>query len=489
MRAAFAGAILLPTGGQAMQNLKADKLIFNKTGGKATRKNNVFIIFAAGAVSLFVFAFFPVWNAYAANQILVIDASHVYEGMDKTYVQGYQPRVSDTGALIFLPLVVSDVYGETIENNEITIKPDLGDFAASPFKPGDYGKTVSLAAYAVTDEVGNQTEVNAYYLTLSLPFHSGTVNGRYPVVLQLSYVNSLGKSIQQSFTVYVEIVDGIPPTPVPTGGQTVEHSGLAPGIILSSYQVTPQIVPAGSFFTVDITLQNSGVAGAVSDIVVSYNGVTGDIVPESGANTFFISEIGENAEQTFHIKMKVHADAKTSMQKIILIMDYRDESGASRSETSEIPVQVKQPIRMKYDPPNLPGQIYAGENISASLNIHNLGKNIIYNVAVSLAADGFTSKEDTYIGNIEPGGSKTAEITAKIENSPGIVNGKFVVRYEDESGGHYSEEVPFATKILYTRTGLFGLSGEWAVLGWVAAAVGVTAAAYLIRKLLRKRMY
>ena len=472
-----------------MQKLKADKLIFNKTGGKATRKKNVFLILAAEAAALFILALFPVWTAYAANQILVIDASHVYEGMDKTYVQGYQPRVSDSEAFICLPLVVSEVYGETIENNEITIKPDLGDFAASPFKPGDYGKTVSLAGYAVTDEDGNQTDVNAYYVTLSLPLQAGAVNGRYPVVLQLSYVNNLGESIQQSFTVYVGIAGGIPPTPTPFGGETVEESGLAPRINLSGYKVTPEVVPAGSSFTVDITLQNTSGTGAVSNIVVSYNGVTGDIVPDSGANTLFVSGIEQNAEQIFHIKMKAHADAKTSTQKIIIIMDYHDENGVSRSNTSEIPVQVKQPIRIKYDPPGIPEQVYAGENISASLNIYNLGKNILYNVAVSLAAEGFTSKEDTYIGNIEPGGAKTAEITANTENKPGVVNGKFVVWYEDESGEQYSEEVPFTTKILYMRTGLLGLSAEWAVLGWCVAAVGITAAAYLIRKLIHKRMH
>lgn len=471
-----------------MRKLKANKLINDQSGGKPYRKKNVFYSLAALS-ALFFFVFFPAWTVYAANKILVIDANHIYEGMDQTYAQGYQPQANDTGAFICLPLVVSDVYGETVQDNEITIKPDLGKPASSPFKPGDYRKTVTLAGYTVTDENKKQSEVYAYYVTLSLPVQPGAVNGRYPVVLQLSYVNNFGESIQQSFTVYVEITGRIQPTPTPPGGETVEESGLTPRIIVSRYQVNPEVVPAGSSFTVDVTLQNTSGTGVVSNIVVSYSGVTGDIVPDSRANTFFISGIGQNAEQTFHFKMKANADAKTSTQKIILKIEYNDENGIGRSAVSGIPVRVKQPIRIKYDPPGIPAQVHAGEDVSTSINIYNLGKDTLYNIAVSLSADGFTSKEDTYVGNIEPGGYKTAQITAKTGNTPGVVNGKFVVWYEDESGEQYSEEVPFTTQILYARTGIPGLPKEWQVLGWCAVAVVVTVSAYLIRKLVYKRTH
>ncbi len=469
-----------------MQDRKANKTIFNQSGGNAYRKKIVFCIFAVEMIALFL-VFLMASTVYAADQILVIDANHKYEGMDKTYSQGYKPQVNGSDVFICLPLVVSEVYGGTIQNEQITVKPDIGDIAETPFKPGDYGKTVRLAKYAATDENGGRNEIYAYYITLNLPVQPGAINGKYPVVFLLSYVNDLGESIQQSFTVYVEKTGGIQPTPTPSGGQTVEETGLSPGIVVSRYRITPEVVPAGSPFSVDITLQNTSGTGGVSNIVVSYSGVTGDIVPNSGANTFFVSGIGRNSEQNFHFKMNANADTKTSEQKIILKINYTDENGVSRSASSEIPVEVKQPIRIKYDPPSIPVQVHAGETVSASINIYNQGRDPLYNVAVSLSADGFTTKADTFVGNIEPGGSKTAGIKAKAGNEPGEVNGKLVVWYGDGSGEQYSEEVPFTTRILY-RAGISGLSGEWAVLVWGAVAAAVTVSAYMLRKLIHKKI-
>ena len=62
---------------------------------------------------------------------LIIDSWNLYDGMDRTYQQGYVPRIVNGCCYIIFPLI-----GETYDG-KVTVTADLGATADSPFVFGN----------------------------------------------------------------------------------------------------------------------------------------------------------------------------------------------------------------------------------------------------------------------------------------------------------------------------------------------------------------
>ena len=71
---------------------------------------------------------------------LIIDSWSLYDGMDKTYQQGYVPRIVNGCCYIIFPLI-----GETYDG-KVTVTADLGATADSPFVFGNYSPVGILVA-------------------------------------------------------------------------------------------------------------------------------------------------------------------------------------------------------------------------------------------------------------------------------------------------------------------------------------------------------
>ena len=145
----------------------------------------------------------------ASTVILSIDNSHMYDGMDKAYKDGYTPTVKDGVATVVVPLVAD---GE-IKNSTLTVTPGLGDTSSSPFVFKNYQKTVTMQNNTVNGGTGT---VPSYLVIFSLPLTSGRINGVYPVTIDVQGTDMSGNAIQQSFTSYVTVTDGKDPNAEPT---------------------------------------------------------------------------------------------------------------------------------------------------------------------------------------------------------------------------------------------------------------------------------
>ena len=73
--------------------------------------------------------------------ILGIDDANLYDGMTKTYSQGYTPTVANGVATIVLPLVTNG----SISGSTIVATPNLGNVESSPFVFGNYQMKTSGA--------------------------------------------------------------------------------------------------------------------------------------------------------------------------------------------------------------------------------------------------------------------------------------------------------------------------------------------------------
>ena len=392
-------------------------------------------------------------QAGAAGNALSIDSENKYTGMDKSYAEGYMPSVSGGVAIVVLPLVSSTA----IVGNSVSITLEYGDAQTSPFVFSNLQKSVALSSNQIN---GGASTKSGYLVSLSLPLQSDRVNGRYPLGIQVSYTTADGAN-SQTFTVYVTIADGVNPnaTPQPSAAET------QPKIIVSEYHISPSNALAGEDFSVKVTLKNTSGSKGVRNMKIAYKGETNDLLPSGSSNTVFIDSLGAGKTSTVTLKMKVGLDAQPKPQRVLLSIEYESGSGAAYSSNEEIPIEIHQPNRISYDPPSIPTQINAGDTIPVSLNVFNMGKNTLNNVMCTVQAQGLLPEGSAFLGNMESGASKTAQIYVFVGTKDmvmttdgvsigadetknyGPISGMIHLSYEDSYGESYNQDIPFSTII------------------------------------------
>mgnify|MGYP001318653927 CR=1 FL=1 len=418
------------------------------------------------ATIIIISAFLAPFPAYASAEQLDIDNMNIYSGMTKSYAQGYTPVISGGKAIIILPLVYLGTEG--IEGDTITAKPDLGSTSNSPFVYSNYQLDVHLADNPVGD--GSST-VPSYLVRLEIPLASERLNGVYPVQIDTSFSTPTTPGIEQSFTVYVTITDGKDPnaTPAPT---PEERKREEPKIILTDFSV-PETVTAGEPFDIRITLFNTEEYWHAKNVAVTCEGMTSDITPATQVNSYFIDEIKDEETYDMTLHMKTRLDAASGPQKVQINIEYEDSNGTSYSNNAQIPVEIKQPLRLELDDVNIASKVNAGDSLPVSINIYNMGRCTVYNILCSLELQGVIPEGTAYLGNMQPGSGATAEIysffgtldmggngsSSGDDNAQkyGMSNGTLTVTYEDEYGEQYSQVVDVSTVI---ERPVFDLSDE-----------------------------
>lgn len=385
-----------------------------------------------------------------AGTVLTIDNNNLFPGMDKPYSGGYMPTVESGAATIILPLVSS----QELKNNSINITVDLGDATSSPFVFQNYDKTIPLADHVVNNGAGT---AKAYLVDLSLPLTSGRINGRYPVVINVQGQLNGGAQFTQAFTLFVTITDGIDPNATPEPEPTPEPPAEEqpkpqPRAMIASYSITPSPVLAGQAFDLSVTLQNTNDSQSINNMKVTVSGETADVIPMGETNSFYFKKVSPKETVTLNTKMIVQQTAEPKPLKIILHIEYEGAKAAAFTADESITIQVKQPMRVEFDEPEIPKEVNAGDTLSISLNVMNMGKGKVYNVRAELEAPGLIPEGSMFLGNIDSGASKKGDMyvfvgTLDEDAKYGSTSGKLTISYEDEFGEVSTQEIDFTTNI------------------------------------------
>ena len=441
-----------------LSGLLAVIIIFSVTG----------VAFAAGESQASV-----VEEKSTDNTVLVIDNSNLYPGMDKPYSSGYMPSISNGAASIILPLISS----QELQGNSINMTVNLGDAVSSPFVFQNYDQTIKLAEHSVNN---GKDKVSAYLVDLSLPLTQGRTNGRYPITINVQGQVKGGAQFTQAFTLYVTVTDGVDPnapqdtggtqdTPVtddPAGGDAggtgggggEEEPAPQPKAMIASYSVTPSPVLAGQEFDLSVTMQNTNDSQPMRNVKVTITGETADVIPMGETNSFYYKKIGTKDTVTINTKLMVQQTAEPKPQKIMLHIEYEGDKATAFTSDESIVIQVKQPMRIEYDEPEIPKEVNAGDTMSISMNVMNMGKGTVYNVRAELEAPGLVPEGSAFLGNLESGASKKSDLyvfvgtldTGESGNSDakyGPTTGKIALSYEDEFGEVSTQEIEFNTNI------------------------------------------
>lgn len=361
---------------------------------------------------------------------LNIDGTTLYPGMDRTYAQGYVPRVAGGKVTIVLPLVGSTYSGD------VNLTADLGATAASPFVFGNYSKSLH----------GD----GSYVFSLEIPLSNSRMNGIYPVTLTAGYLDSTGAKTSQAFPVYVTISDGQEPAD-PNAKPTAE----VPQLFVSKCDVALDTISGDMEFAVNLTVSNIGNMTA-RGARLSYGSEAAGIMPAQTNNNLLLGTIASGAEKSVTIKFKTTADVLAGAQSFFVTLDYGDIYGGVYNAVLKYLVEVTQPAEITYDPVVIPQSVTSGEAVSVPANVFNVGKSTLRNVTVSVSGAGLFPVSSAFLGDIKPGeaGNGTINVlvgmlsmTEGFTDDYGSTNGKYTIAYTDDQGQQHTIENKFSTEI------------------------------------------
>ena len=395
---------------------------------------------------------------------LYIDSQNLYEGMDKTYSQGYVPHVENGNAYIIMPLL-----GQTYDGH-VTVTVDFGATTDNPFILGNYSQTIS-----VKDGI--------YLFDFEIPLASGRKNGAYPVTLTADSLDITGNQVRQNFILYVTITDGINADTGPTK-EAVE----TPKLYISACEITPETVGGEVEFSVTVVIENIGEIRARS-VILTYGSDTAGIVPAQTNNTMHLENIASGKSETASFAFQTTKDVLAGDQSFFVKLDYVDLYGGIYTENRTFFVRVIQPAKMEYDPISIPKQVTSGETISVPVSVFNTGKSTLRNVVATISGAGLIPTSSVFFGDILPGESGNGEMefyvgtlsmTDNTTNDYGKSNGTYTITYMDDNGEEHKEEMEFSTEIIQPIEDSEDVEEQTAGQWWISVLVAFAIIAIVV---------
>lgn len=428
---------------------------------------------------------------------LLIDNQNKYEGMTKTYSEGYMPTVANGAADVVFPIVSE---GGDILGNTIRASLNLGDAESSPFVYKNYDKTIPLATVPVNDGAG---EVDCYMARFILELNGNRINGNYPVVIAVSAKDTAGNDIKCEFIAYVSIAAGKNPNesdvqvPV-TEPVTDDAPVFAPKVMVSSYELSEDIVSPGDEITARVTLVNTSNQNMVKNMTISASADSEKMILTSDTDTLYIDSVGAAESFEIEYKYRINSQTPSGQYDINLSMDYADADGNTYTSSGRVKVNVTQKTDVQFDNLLIDKELVVSDKVMAKVNVMNLGRSKVYNVRAVIEADGIVPDGTIFIGDVEAGTSASGSVQVSVTSLSttalyGETSGTVTYYYEDEAGEEYSEERAFKVTILspfsdeQTEVTPDDTNQWWIIIGVAGVIIAAFVVLYIVRRIIAKR--
>ncbi len=269
--------------------------------------------------------------------------------------------------------------------------------------------------------------------------------GTYPLNFDVIYYRN-GTPSSTTLTTYINI-NGAPGSGnlIPTDEEKEEEGRTpTPRIIVTGFKTDPEVVYAGDTFNLTITVQNTSLTTAVSNIQFDLKAASAGnnsettyeaFLPTSGSASKFVSVISAGATANISIEMTARSDLAQKPYVIVLDAVYEDSKANPYQMSSNISIPVRQEARVDYGEAEiLPDSIFVGNSANVMFPVYNKGKTTLYNVQVDFIGDSVEGGS-TFLGKLEPGA--TGNVDAMVNGiAPTMDDGTIIARisYEDEAG-------------------------------------------------------
>lgn len=388
-----------------------------------------------------------------------IDNQNIYEGMEKSYAQGYVPTLENGTAIVVLPLLCEG----RLRGNSLRAKLSLGE--GGPFVTKNYEKTVELASHKVN---GGRALVEGYRVSFPLPLLSGRVNGSYPVTISVTARDETGGEVRGDFTVYVTVADGIDPNatptpePVPTPEPlpTPEPAILGPKLMVQSCEVSslepdaqPGVVNAGDSLRVRAVLVNTSKTEALQNMTVTAVGPTEGFALTSAGDSLYFDSLDPEGMAEVVCEYTVKPETPAGQYVIALNYDFAYGNGMTAAGTCNVRANISQPLKMEFSLSQMPMEAVLSDTVQVNVQAINLSHAKAYNVRATLEGDGISPGGTAFIGDLDGGNSAEQPLQVTFtglmngNSSYGQTTGTITYLYEDEAGGEHTETGSFTVNI------------------------------------------
>lgn len=233
-----------------------------------------------------------------------------------------------------------------------------------------------------------------------------------------------------------------------------------PKLIVSNYQLTPEMAKAGEEFKLNLTFYNTNYEKSVRNIKISLNGSSQSVgangeqasgsvfTPVNSSNTFYISRIDPEDTVSKEITIKTVPNAPAQNYSMEIKFEYEDYEGNEYVASEVIGIPVVQTSKILYGEVNLT-EGFVGDIMNLSMDFYNTGKDTLTTFMVTVEGNDFTvnGSQRYFVGNFAPGNSDNFNVDIT-PTKAGELNGKVVITYEDSTGEEHKEEIPFKTEVM-----------------------------------------
>ena len=325
---------------------------------------------------------------------------------DYSYLQGYEPVISWDRLTMVIPIrsekAVGNIEAELIAGNE----------EVSPFKP----QSMSARTQRLEDGL--------WAVRFNLSLFSDRTNGDYPCIVRISGSDADSKELMTDLPMVIHIRDG--------------KTNTEPAQISISENATSLSV--GEDGVIAVKLTNASRSVGFENLSLTLSDPSGDILPKK-LDTVVLGDLmpGESLDLSFPVT--VLSSAKVT-----------PHSGQSLGQETKLSVSytvpVRQEIRLEQGGLRMAESVVAGDSITATLPLMNMGKADIINAMVTISLPGITERQSVLVGTIQPGETKQAQITLTAPKDVlGSFDGTLTVTGEDNDSNSVSFDLPVSLNV------------------------------------------
>ncbi len=365
------------------------------------RKYRIAVLLAA----LLLIPFFAARSEEKAD--FEIDQRRVLQGMNRSWLQGYEPAVSGNTLNLVVP-ILSDLADGQIQTELI-----FPDEAIAPFKP----QPMSVRT--------QRSETGLYAVRLSLNLYPDRRSGDYACMIRVTGKTRAGAALLTDFPYTLRIRDGLPNTEV----QRLEIIGLQSDLNV------------GEDGEIRFQLKNPCRTVTFERPVLHITDPGGDMIPRD-VDVVYLPDLAPGESAPVCYPVTVLAKASVSPHSLKFDLSWT-ALGQQASQTESYTLPVRQEIKLEQGGLKMPASVVAGDSVTLSLPLMNMGKADIINVLATVTLPGITDRQSVLVGTIAPGDTRQAQMTLTTDKGiSGDFEGTLTVEATDNDGNPASFSLP-----------------------------------------------
>ena len=270
-----------------------------------------------------------------------------------------------------------------------------------------------------------RAESGLYAVRLNLELYADRENGDYPCVIRITGQAKSGKILRTDIPYTLHIRDGAP---------TRETLRMAITDIKADLNV-------GEDGFIRFTLQNPCRTVTCEQPILHIIDPAGDVIPRE-VDVQYLSDLSPG--ESVPVEYPVAVLAKASVARHSFKFDLTWTAlGQTVNQTETYTLPVKQEIRLEQGGLKMASSVIAGDSITLTLPLMNMGKADIINVLATVTLPGITDRQSVLVGTIAPGETRQAQITLTPgRDLSGNYEGSLNVEGTDNDGNPTSFSVP-----------------------------------------------